>query len=226
MSQTNGTILLGKGLTKSYGRGPGANRVLHGIDLEVRRGEFVAVMGPSGCGKSTLLHILGLMSRPDAGRLELDGLDAAAPGESIRAALRKRALGFVFQRFNLLPTVSAYNNIAISLRVRGLPAREQPIRELLERMGVGHVAGRKSSQMSMGEQQRVAMARALAHQPTILMADEPTGSLDSANANGLLDLLANANANGQTVAMITHSPAAAERADRTLHMKDGRIELP
>jgi len=224
MDEIDSVILRGEGLTKSYGRPPAVNQVLHGVDVSVGRGEFVAIMGPSGCGKSTLLHILGLMSRPDAGRLEIDGQDVTAADERRRTQLRRQALGFVFQRFNLLGTVSAADNIAISLRVRKLPVDDQAIADLLDRMGVAHVAGRKSGQMSMGEQQRVAVARALAHRPALLLADEPTGSLDSANAEALLDLLADANAAGQTVVMITHSAAAAGRAGRVLDMKDGRIE--
>ncbi len=224
MDSTDAVILRGEGLTKSYGRPPAVNRVLHGVDVSVGRGEFVAIMGPSGCGKSTLLHILGLMSRPDAGRLEIDGQDVTAADERRKTQLRRQALGFVFQRFNLLGTVSAADNIAISLRVRKLPVDDQAIGELLDRMGVAHVAARKSGQMSMGEQQRVAVARALAHRPALLLADEPTGCLDSANAEALLDLLADANAAGQTVVMITHSAAAAGRAGRVLDMKDGRIE--
>ncbi len=217
------TILQATGLTKSYGRPPARAQVLHGADLSVRRGEFVAVMGPSGCGKSTLLHILGLMSRPDGGALTIDGQDVLATRSPVRAHMRRRMLGFVFQRFNLLTTVNAVQNIAISLRVRGLKVGVGQITELLEQMGVGHVARRKSSQMSIGEQQRVAVARAMAHKPAIVMADEPTGSLDTANANALLDLLAAANVEGQTIVMITHSLTAAARADRLLIMTDGRI---
>ena len=209
---------------KAYGRGSGRNEVLHGVDLAVRGGEFLAVMGPSGCGKSTLLHVLGLMSRPDAGRLEIDGRDVSAAGEAQRTLLRRRTLGFVFQRFNLITSISAADNVAVSLRIRGIKADQRETCELLDRMGVGHVAKRKSGQMSIGEQQRVAVARALAHRPALLLADEPTGCLDSANADALLDLFHQANAAGQTIVMITHSPFAAARADHILYMKDGRIE--
>ncbi|NQU75919.1 MAG: ABC transporter ATP-binding protein [Planctomycetes bacterium] len=221
---TNGTILRGEGLSKSYGRPPARNEVLHGAALSVRRGEFVAVMGPSGCGKSTLLHILGLMSRPDTGRLEIEGRDVLAASESDRTRMRRRVVGFVFQRFNLLSSVSARDNIAISLRIRGLKADRAEILAWLDRMGVAHVAKRKCTRMSVGEHQRVAVAVALAHRPSILLADEPTGSLDSANAESLLGLFRSVNASGQTIVMITHSPAAAECADRILYMKDGRIE--
>jgi len=223
MTEGDHTILQATGVTKSFGRRQATTQVLRGVDLNVHRGEFVAVMGPSGCGKTTLLNILGLMSEPDGGQLTLDGIDAIAATDSVRTRLRRRMLGFVFQRFNLLSTVSALHNIALSLRIRQLPRDDDEILALLGRMGVAHVARRKSGQMSIGEQQRVAVARALAHRPALLLADEPTGSLDSANAAALLDLLAAANADGQTIVMITHSAEAAARADRILTMRDGRI---
>ena len=221
---TNGFILHAADLTKSYGRGDASNKVLRGVDLAIRPGEFLAVMGASGCGKSTLLHILGLMDRPDAGSLKIHGREVTDAPEAERIRLRRRSLGFVFQRFNLLTTISAADNIATSFRVRGLPVDRNRIGSLLDRMGASHVADRKSGQMSIGEQQRVAVARALAHEPDILLADEPTGCLDSASAESLLELFRQANLAGQTIVMITHSPAAAEAAGRTLHMKDGLIE--
>lgn len=217
-------ILSARGLARGYGAGAARVQVLHGVDLDVRRGEFLAIMGESGCGKSTLLHILGLMLAPDAGTIAIDGHDATGAGEALRTRLRRDALGFVFQRFNLLPTLSARDNLALSLRLRGL-ADGGRITELLERMGVAHLAKRKPSQMSIGQQQRLAVARGLAHRPALLLADEPTGNLDSSNADALLSLFREANrADGQTIVMITHSAAAAAAADRTLTMRDGRIE--
>ena len=221
---TDGLIIQARGLTRSYGRGRAANPVLRGLDLSVRRGEFVAVMGHSGCGKSTLLHILGLMDRADSGTLVLDGRDVASAGAAERTGLRGRLMGFVFQRFNLLTTVSAADNLAISLALRGRPADRATILACLEQVGVAHVADRKSGQMSIGEQQRVAVARALAHRPQLLLADEPTGCLDSRNADALLGLLARASAAGQTIVMITHSASAAAVAGRICRMRDGRIE--
>jgi putative ABC transport system ATP-binding protein len=220
---TDELIVEARGLTKSYGKGLAATRVLRGTDLLIRRGEFVAVMGPSGCGKSTLLHIVGLMDRADDGTLVIDGEDVTTASQGQRTRLRRDRMGFVFQRFNLLSTVSAADNLAISLHLHGRPADSGHIAQCLERMGVSHVAARKSGQMSIGEQQRVAMARALAHQPELLLADEPTGSLDTANADSLLALLAQMNAAGQTIVMITHSPAAAAVAHRVCRMQDGRI---
>ena len=222
MINQDDNILTARGVHKSFGKGAGLTPVLRGLDLNVRRGEFLAVMGPSGCGKSTLLHVLGLMTRADDGEITING--APAPrGESARAATRARDIGFVFQRFNLLAVLTAAANVAISLRIRGVEANGL-VEQLFEQMGVSHVAGRKPGQMSIGEQQRVAVVRAMAHRPTILLADEPTGNLDSQNARSLLDTFRQMNQlHGQTIVMITHSAEAAERADRTVHMKDGGI---
>ena len=215
-------LLEARDLHKSFGRGPGRVHVLRGLDLSVRRGEFLAVMGPSGCGKSTLLHVLGLMTPPDRGAVVLDGQTVPArPAE--RAARRRTHLGFIFQRFNLLGVLSAADNVRISLQVRG-KAYDGRVDELFETVGVSHVAGRKPGRMSIGEQQRVAVVRALAHRPALLLADEPTGNLDSENADALLDLFRTMNRlEQQTIVMITHSAHAAERADRILHMRDGKL---
>ncbi|MCD4825586.1 MAG: ATP-binding cassette domain-containing protein, partial [Phycisphaerae bacterium] len=166
-------ILAAENLHKSFGKGSGRNHVLHGIDLRVRCGEFLAIMGPSGCGKSTLLHLLGLMSLPDEGSVRIDGREVSR-GNRERTAIRRRQIGFVFQRFNLLGQLSGEENVRISLKVRGLRDDGQ-VAELLETMGVAADAHRKPSQMSIGQQQRVAVVRALAHSPAILFADEPTG---------------------------------------------------
>jgi putative ABC transport system ATP-binding protein len=219
----NGNILLASGLHKSFGRGAGKVHVLRGLDLQVRRGEFLAVMGSSGCGKSTLLHVLGLMTAADEGSVAIDGREVTTLCESSRNEIRRRNIGFVFQRFNLIGVLSGYDNILLSLKVRGL-ADGRDVRGVLEAMGVWHVARRKPAQMSMGEQQRVAAARALAARPELLLADEPTGSLDSANAQALLELLVEQNRRqGQTIVMITHSESVAQAATRVVHMKDGRI---
>jgi len=216
-------ILEARGLHKAFGTGPARVRVLRGLDLAVRRGEFLAVMGPSGCGKSTLLHVLGLMTPADAGGVRIGGRDAGSLSEPARAAIRRRKLGFVFQRFNLLGVLSGRDNILLSLRIRGLSA-DGGVDELLEAMGVADVADRKPGQLSIGEQQRIAVARALAHRPEILLADEPAGSLDSDHSAALLDLISAANRRrGQTVVMITHAPDAADAAGRVVHMKDGRL---
>ena len=213
-------ILTAHGLHKSYGRGRARVQVLRGLDLAVRRGEFLAVMGPSGCGKSTLLHVLGLVTVPEGGRIVLDGREVPA-GARARTALRRERLAMIFQRFNLLGVLSALDNVRISLRVRGARG-EGRIDELFESLGIAHVRRRKPGEMSIGEQQRVAVARAIAHHPAVLLADEPTGSLDSANNDALLEILRGMNrTDGQTIVMITHSPDAAAWADRIVHMKDG-----
>ena len=215
-------ILTAVDLHKSFGRGPARVDVLRGLDLAVRRGQFLAVMGPSGCGKSTLLHVLGLMTPPDAGRIVLDGRRVGTSASQLNA-LRRGQIGFVFQRFNLLGELSAADNVAISLRVRGLRA-DKHVAELFETLGIAHVAARKPSQMSNGEQQRVAIVRAMSHRPTYLLADEPTGNLDSANSEALLEHFRRINRqDAQTIVMITHSADAAGCADRVVHMKDGRI---
>jgi len=205
-----------------FGSGEVREHVLRGLDLRVGAGEFLAVMGPSGCGKSTLLHVLGLMSGPDKGSVVIDGRETTSLGERGRADLRRREIGFVFQRFNLVSVLSGYDNIALSLRIRGLDSSGTG--ELLHAMGVADVARKKPSQMSIGQQQRLAVARAIAHRPDILLADEPTGSLDSDNADALLELLSVANRqDDQTIIMITHSPTVAQAADRVVYMRDGKI---
>ena len=221
----NDYILTAEDIHKSFGKGTARNHVLRGLSLNVRRGEFLTVMGPSGCGKSTLLHLLGLMTRPDKGRILIDG-EVVGASETVRTTIRRKRIGFVFQRFNLLGVLSGIDNVKISLRIRGLKNNSDGrIKELLEAMGVAHAAARKPGQMSVGEQQRLAVVRALAHRPAILLADEPTGNLDSANGKALLDLLGQINRqDGQTIVMITHSARAADCADRILHMKDGRID--
>jgi putative ABC transport system ATP-binding protein len=233
-------ILVAQGLEKCYGRYAKDSRVLRGLDLSVRRGEFVAVMGPSGCGKSTLLHVLGLLTEPDTGSVTIDGQLAASagvaeeasgwpivtgvPDEVVTRQIRRRKIGFVFQRFNLINVLTAWDNVAISLRVRGVKDDGQ-VGRLFKELDVYDVARKKPGQMSIGQQQRVAVVRALAHRPAILLADEPTGNLDSANSVALLEVFGRIKREqGQTVVMITHSAEAAAVADRVVHMKDGRIE--
>ena len=220
MAGENPYILTAEGLHKSYGRGPARVEVLHGLDLAVMHGEFLAIMGPSGCGKSTLMHLLGLISSPDAGTVTIDS-KPVTNRNSLRTQLRRTMIGLIFQRFNLISVLNAEDNINMSLRVRGIrPDRRTG--ELLESLGVSHVAKRKPSRMSIGEQQRVAVARALAHRPKVLLADEPTGSLDSVSGHALMDILKKTNRqDGQTIVMITHSEELARYADRTVYMQDG-----
>jgi ABC-type lipoprotein export system ATPase subunit len=213
-----------RSLHHAYSRGGMTEPVLHGVDLRVRRGEFVVIMGPSGCGKTTLLNLLGLMMSPtQAERLHISGVDTRSLSDGARTRLRREAIGFVFQRFNLLPTISARRNVVLPLRLRGIEPDGQAT-ELIRRTGLEAYAHKKPAQLSMGQQQRFAIARALIGRPGLLLADEPTGNLDSANAESVLSLLSEFHRDwGQTIVMITHNEHLTVAADRVLHMCDGRI---
>jgi len=198
--------------------------VLHGIDLAVRRGEFVLLMGPSGCGKTTLMHILGLMMKPTNGSVRIEGQDIGAMSESARTRFRRERIGFVFQRFNLLPILTARGNVELPLRLRGDHIDGQA-ESVLRQVGLLEKSLKKPRSLSIGEQQRVAMARAIVTRPRLLLADEPTGNLDSATAANVLNLLAELHRScGLTTLMITHNEHISARADRVLTMRDGRIE--
>ncbi|HWS72625.1 MAG TPA: ABC transporter ATP-binding protein [Thermoanaerobaculia bacterium] len=198
---------------------------LTSISLEVRRGEYLAIGGPSGCGKSTLLSILGLLDTPTSGRYMLAGhaIETLAPAE--RARIRNREIGFIFQAFNLIGDLTVAENVDLPLTYRKLPAadRKQRVESALERVGMLHRSKHFPAQLSGGQQQRVAVARALAGEPAILLADEPTGNLDSKNGNAVMDLLGELHASGSTICMVTHDPRFARYADRAVHLFDGRI---
>lgn len=211
---------------KEYGSG-GHVRVhaLRGVDARVEAGEFLAIMGPSGCGKSTLLHVLGGIDRPTAGRVLLNGEDLGGLNDTERSIIRRRRLGFVFQKMNLLPTLSAVENVALPLRIDGLgrKAAQLQAQAVLERVDLAQRAAHFPHELSGGEQQRVAIARALVARPAVLLADEPTGALDSANGQSVLNLLRDCANQGQTVVMVTHDSDMARQADRLLLMHDGLI---
>uniref|UniRef100_A0A832I3S6 ABC transporter ATP-binding protein n=1 Tax=Eiseniibacteriota bacterium TaxID=2212470 RepID=A0A832I3S6_UNCEI len=198
---------------------------LSGVHLEIRRGEFLSIAGPSGCGKSTLLSILGLLDTPSAGKYTLDGRPVEHLGFAERARIRNREIGFIFQSFNLIGDLTVMENVELPLTYRSLPAAERRRRasEALERVSMAHRARHLPSQLSGGQQQRVAVARALAGDPLILLADEPTGNLDSANGEAVMELLRDLHAAGSTVCMVTHDPRFSRYADRTVHLFDGRI---
>ena len=201
-------------------------RALDGVDLTVPPGQFLSVEGPSGCGKTTLLNLLGLLDVPDEGTLQWDGTDTRGWSERDRARRRLTDIGFIFQRFYLLPTLNALENVELPLRARRVPVRDRRprARGLLARVGLEGRDAAFPHQLSGGEEQRVAIARALANGPGLILADEPTGELDSRNAEGILTLLEEAHRDlGATVVMVTHNPRVAERADRHLTMQDGRI---
>lgn len=211
-------------LCKTFTSGSLTTPVLFDIDLDIRRGEFVALMGPSGCGKSTLMHILGLMLSATSGKLILDGQDVRTLSDGQRARMRRDKIGFVFQRFNLLHTVNAYQNLVIAQRIRGRSGDGQA-QAALEWVGMADRADYKPGQLSIGQQQRVAIARAICHRPEVILADEPTGNLDSVNTNRILALLRKVHDDYKTtIIMITHSLPIAQAADRILFMADGRIQ--
>ncbi len=200
---------------------------LRGVTVQVREGEYVAIMGPSGCGKLTFLHIIGGMLQPSSGRVVIDGEDLTRMSDGERTDLRRRKIGFVFQRFNLFPTLSAEGNLKLAERIHsngsngGDPARRREVLGLLRLEDKMH---HKPLELSGGEQQRVAIARAIINSPALLLADEPTGNLDTENSQIVLDMLGRLNKDmGQTIIMITHNPEAAARADRTIEMRDGHV---
>jgi putative ABC transport system ATP-binding protein len=200
---------------------------LRGVDLNVARGEFLAVIGPSGSGKSTLFHILGGLTPPTAGEVWIDGADLRKMSESQRTEMRQKKVGFVFQKYNLLPTLTARDNIHIAQSLAGIHSPPPDFDNILELLGIKHRLDHKPRALSGGEQQRVAIARALVNHPAILLADEPTGNLDTANSNAVLSILRDLNKRiGQTILMITHNPEAAAFAERIVAMRDGRIAAP
>ncbi|HVM01795.1 MAG TPA: ABC transporter ATP-binding protein [Acidimicrobiales bacterium] len=198
---------------------------MRGVDLDVARGEWVAIMGPSGCGKSSLLHLLGGLDIPDAGAVELDGQDLSRLSETQRARLRRRQLGYVFQFFNLVHDLTVAENIELPMLLAGASKAAASARrgELLAAMSLAEVASSMPAQLSGGQQQRVAIARALANDPKVVLADEPTGNLDTEAARQVLTLLRAQHARGQTIVMVTHDPRVAAAADRVLMMEDGRF---
>ncbi len=211
-------------LTRRYGSGETAVDALRGVDLEVRSGELVAVMGPSGSGKSTLMHILAGLDKPTSGTVKIAGTEISDLDDSKLTLLRREHIGFVFQFFNLLPMLDAEENIVLPLSIAGEKPDRAWLDELLKRMGLDQRRDHRPSELSGGEQQRVAIARSLVSRPTILFADEPTGNLDSKTGGEILDLIRDSvDSYGQTTVMVTHEPRAAATADRILFLSDGLI---
>jgi putative ABC transport system ATP-binding protein len=218
-------ILIAEGVRKIYRTGDVEVEALRGLDLEVPQGQFLAVMGPSGSGKTTLLNCLSGLDEIDAGRVLVDGLSIHELSDARRTRHRSESMGFIFQAFNLIPVFTATENVELPLLLAHVPEREarQRARETLDRVGLGHRLDRRPPELSGGEQQRVAVARALAGRPRLVWADEPTGNLDSEMAHSVMDLLGELHAEGVTVVLITHDPTVGARADRMITVRDGRI---
>jgi putative ABC transport system ATP-binding protein len=220
-----GQIIQAESVSKVYRIGKVDVLALDGVSFSVEHGEFVSIVGPSGSGKSTLFYILGGLTRASSGRVIIDGADFSSLSDAQRTAMRKRKIGFVFQKFNLLPTLTARDNIEIAREISGRNGDDPKFfDQVTEMLGVHGRLEHRPSEMSGGEQQRVALARAIINRPSIILADEPTGNLDSKNSEIVLKMLREANQKfGQTVLMITHNPEAAEIGDRIIHMRDGHI---
>ena len=213
------------GVTKVFVTDDVETHALAGIHLDIKKGEYLSIAGPSGCGKSTLLAILGLLDSPSDGTYILNGKPVQGLKLSERARIRNREIGFIFQAFNLIGDLTVYENVELPLTYRGMPGaeRKKRVHEALERVGMSHRVKHYPSQLSGGQQQRVAVARALGGDPAILLADEPTGNLDSANGEAVMDLLRELHRGGATICMVTHDPRYARYADRNIHLFDGRV---
>jgi putative ABC transport system ATP-binding protein len=220
----NGAVIEARDITRRYGQGETAVDALRGVSLDVRRGRLTAVMGPSGSGKSTLMHILAGLDRPTSGVISIEGKDIAKLGDTELTKLRRRHIGFIFQFFNLLPMLSAEENIVLPVELAGVKPEKGWSDEVIDKVGLSDRRRHRPAELSGGQQQRVAIARALISKPTVVFADEPTGNLDSATSAEILEVLRASVADyGQTTVMVTHDPNAAAIADRVLFLADGRI---
>ena len=225
MNGSNGSLLHLDGVTKVFLTDEVETHALSGIHLEIKNGEYVSIAGPSGCGKTTLLSILGLLDTPSEGKYRLNGKQVADLSFSDRARIRNKEIGFIFQAFNLIGDLTVYENVELPLTYRGMRSaeRKQRVTAAHERVGMAHRSKHLPSQLSGGQQQRVAVARAVCGEPSILLADEPTGNLDSKNGEAVMDLLRELHRAGSTIVMVTHDPRFAQYAERTIHLFDGRI---
>jgi putative ABC transport system ATP-binding protein len=226
MTETSEPLIHIEDLTKVFYTDEVETRALSGIHLSIRKGEYVAMSGPSGCGKSTLLSIIGLLDTPTAGKYQLNGQPVENLDFAMRSRIRNQEIGFIFQSFNLIGDLTVYENVELPLTYRSkMPAAERKKRvlESLERVGMAHRVRHFPSQLSGGQQQRVAVARALGGQPSILLADEPTGNLDSHNGEAVMELLRNLHQDGATICMVTHDPRFAKHAQREVHLFDGKV---
>jgi putative ABC transport system ATP-binding protein len=219
-----GAIIELKNVEKDYGSGEARFRALCSINLSIKRSENVAIMGPSGCGKSTMLHLIGCLDRPTRGSVLIEGKDVSRFGDDELASMRRDKIGFIFQFFNLIPSFTAIENVELPMIFSKIDNRRKRSEEMLRQVGLQHRMQHRPSQMSGGEMQRVAIARALANNPSIVLADEPTGNLDSKSGKEIMEILANLNKeNNTTLLIITHDSSIAKYSDRTIRMRDGRI---
>src|SRR5512136_1510665 len=225
MNGADGSMIKLEGVTKIFYTEEVETHALAGVHMEISKGEYVSIAGPSGCGKSTLLSILGLLDTPTQGTYVLNGRPVANLSLAERARIRNREVGFIFQSFNLIGDLTVFENVELPLTYRGIKSAERKTRstEALEKVGMAHRARHLPSQLSGGQQQRVAVARALVGDPLILLADEPTGNLDSKNGEAVMDLMRELHKQGATICMVTHDPRYARHADRTVHLFDGRV---
>jgi putative ABC transport system ATP-binding protein len=220
-----GTLIRMENISKVFYTDEVETHALAGVHMEIRKGEYVSIAGPSGSGKSTLLALIGLLDSPSDGEYTLNGNSVANLDVSQRSRIRNREIGFIFQSFNLIGDLNVYENVELPLTYRGMSSneRKQRVHQALERVGMSHRTRHYPSQLSGGQQQRVAVARALAGSPSILLADEPTGNLDSRNAEAVMDLLRDLHREGATICMVTHDPRFASHAERRIHLFDGRV---
>jgi putative ABC transport system ATP-binding protein len=225
MNQSNQPLIQMEGVTKVFFAEEVETHALSNVHLKIGVGEYVSIAGPSGCGKSTLLSLLGLLDSPTEGSYLLNGKPVESLKHQERARIRNREIGFIFQSFNLIGDLTVYENVELPLTYRGMNAAERKARvhESLEKVGMAHRARHLPSQLSGGQQQRVAVARAVAGKPLVLLADEPTGNLDSRNSEAVMELLRDLHRGGATICMVTHDPRYAEHADRTIHLFDGQV---
>jgi putative ABC transport system ATP-binding protein len=225
MDQNGSALVQMDGVSKVFITDEVETHALSGIELTIKKGEYLSISGPSGCGKSTLLAILGLLDTPSGGNYVLNSKPVSNLKLQDRARIRNREIGFIFQAFNLIGDLNVYENVELPLTYRGMPSSERKaaVMEALDKVGMTHRVKHYPSQLSGGQQQRVAVARALAGNPSVLLADEPTGNLDSANGEQVMDLLKGLHNQGATICMVTHDPRYASFADRTIHMFDGKI---
>lgn len=218
-------VIVTKDLSKTYGKDHLKVYALRKTDITVKKGDYIAIMGPSGSGKSTLMNLIGCLDKPTTGKLYIDNTDVYSLNENKLAKIRREKIGFIFQKYNLIPTLTALENVSLSMGFAGVNSRvrNRKAKELLEMVGLSHRVNHKPSELSGGEQQRVAISRALGNDPSIILGDEPTGNVDTKSGSKIMDILENINNKGETVIVVTHDPNIAKRAKRILRIQDGSV---